>query len=451
MQLLKKVSAVRKNIHFQSLLGNGVMAVLGMLTIAILYRGLSVKDIGIYIFFLTILNLVDTLRSGFLTTAFIKFYSGTNEQRAREVSGSAWVLGLVITSITVIINIPAYFLSFYVSNEGLAVFLKLFSVVSLVSLPNFLASLMVQGNKRFDRLLWLRLINQGLFFLIALVLFMLKIAQLKYIIIAYVLCSATGSIFALLAGWTMIGTIKNFSKKTVTELYRFGRYSVGTNLSANLFSVTDTFFINFFLGPAALAVFNLGGKLLQIIEIPLVSFAASNMPGLSGYYNNGDKEKMMYVMKKMVGMLSVVIFGVMILSIIFAEPIIVLIGGEKYLQTEAPNLFRIFMTLAILYPADRFFALTVDIINKPKINLYKILAMLAVNLVGDYVGLAIYKSVYSIAIVNIIPIMVSITITFITLNKHVKFSFWNIYIIGYKEIVLLIKGTYTRFFKVQTS
>ena len=82
MQLLKKVSAVRKNIHFQSLLGNGVMAILGMLTIAILYRGLSVKDIGIYIFFLTILNLVDTLRSGFLTTAFIKFYSGTNEDRA---------------------------------------------------------------------------------------------------------------------------------------------------------------------------------------------------------------------------------------------------------------------------------------------------------------------------------------------------------------------------------
>ncbi len=451
MQVLKKVIAIRKNIHFQSLLGNGVMAVLGMLTIAVLYRGLSVKDIGIYIFFLTILNLVDTLRSGFLTTAFIKFYSGTDEQRAREVAGSAWVLGLIITCITVIINIPAYFLSFYVSNEGLAVFLKLFSVVSLVSLPYFLTSLMVQGNKRFDRLLWLRLINQGSFFLIALVLFILKIAQLKYIIMAYVLCSATSSLFALLAGWTMIGTIKNFSKSTVSELYRFGRYSVGTNLSANLFSVTDTFFINFFLGPAALAVFNLGGKLLQIIEIPLVSFAASNMPGLSGYYNNGDKEKMMYVMKKMVGMLSVVVFGIMILSVIFAEPIILIIGGEKYLQTEAPNLFRIFMTLAILYPADRFFALTVDIINKPKINLYKILAMLAVNLIGDYAGLAIYKSVYSVAIVNIIPILVSITITFIALNSYARFSFWKIYVIGYKEIVLSIKGSYARIFKVQTN
>jgi O-antigen/teichoic acid export membrane protein len=141
----------------------------------------------------------------------------------------------------------------------------------------------------------------------------------------------------------------------------------------------------------------------------------------------------------------------MILSIIFAEPIILVIGGEKYLHTEAPNLFRIFMTLAILYPADRFFALTVDVINKPKINMYKILTMLAVNLVGDYVGLTLFKSVYSIAIVNIIPIVASITITFLALNKYAKFGFWNIYVIGFKEIVLVIKSTYVRLFKVQAN
>lgn len=451
MQLFKFVSSLRKNIHLQSLLGNGVMAGLGMLTIALLFRGLSKTDMSIYVFFLTIMNLVDTLRSGFLTTAFIKFYSGTTEERGREVSGSAWVLGMIITCITVAINIPTYFISSYVSDEGLALFLKIFSIVSLVSLPNFLASLIVQGNKRFDRLLWLRLINQGSFFLITLTLFILKIAELKYIVMAYVFCSAIASITALLAGWTKVGTIKNFSKKTVAELYRFGRYSVGTNLSANLFSVTDTFFINFFLRQDALAVFNLGGRLLQIIEIPLVSFAASNMPGLSAYYNTGDKDKMMYVMKKMVGMLTVIIFGVMILSVIFAEPIIAMIGGEKYVNTEAPNLFRIFMILAMLYPADRFFALTVDVINKPKVNLYKILVMLSVNLIGDYVGLSIFKSVYSIAIVNIIPIVLSITITFITLNKYEKFNFLNIYAIGYKEVVLLIKGSYKRVFKLQSS
>lgn len=449
MSLIKNAFALTKNIHFQSLLGNGVMAILGMLTVALLYRELPLRDIGIYVFFMTILSLVDTLRSGFLTTAFIKFYSGTDEQRAFDVSGSAWALGLLITGITVIMNVPTYFLSSYVANEGIALFLKIFSVVSLVSLPTFMASLIVQGNRRFDRLLWLRLINQGLFFVIILVFFFCKIAQLKYIIIAYILCSFMSSFVALVLGWTMVGTIANATKKTISELYRFGRYSVGTNLSANLFSVTDTFFINFFLGPAALAVYNLSGKLLQIIEIPLVSFAASNMPVMSGYYNTGNKEKMMYVMKKMVGMLSMVIFFIAIFSIIFAEPIIRVIGGVKYLDTEAPNLFRVFMSLAILYPADRFFALTVDVINKPKVNLYKILAMLFINIIGDYLALTIYKSVYSIALVNIVPMIVSIIITYIALSEYAKFSFWNIYIIGYREIILFIKGMYSRLFKVQ--
>jgi O-antigen/teichoic acid export membrane protein len=210
-------------------------------------------------------------------------------------------------------------------------------------------------------------------------------------------------------------------------------------MSSNLFRVTDTFFINFFLGPGALAMYNLGGRLIQLVEIPLQSFVASGMPNLSSFYNNGQNDSMMYVMKKMVGMLTLAILVLAVFSVIFATPIITLIGGSQYSHSVAPNLFRLFIVFAVLYPTDRFFALTLDIIHKPEINFYKILVALGVNFICDVVGVTFFKSIYEIALPNIFPVAVAIIMGYIPLNKYYKFSFWNTYIVGYNESVLFIK------------
>ncbi len=439
MPFIEKVQASLKNIHFQSLMGNGVMAVLGMATIAILYRSLSVNDVGSYVFLTTMLILVDTLKSGFLTTAFIKFYSGTEKQRANEVAGAAWCLALVLSGVSILINGFTFFLSSYTHNVGMVLFLKYFSIISLTTLPSFMANLVVQGEKRFDRLLWLRLIYQLLFTGTIIILIVLKKATLTSIIVTYTAANLVASLATMLFGWTKIEAIKHSSVKAFWEIFHFGKYSLGTSLSSNLFAVTDTFFINFFLGPAALAIYNLGGKLLQIVEIPMLSFAASGMPSLAQLYNSNQKKKMVYLMKKMVGMLSIAIVGAAILSIIFAEPIIMLIGGTKYVHTEAANLFRILISIAVLYPFDRFFALTLDVIHKPKVNFYKILVMVALNLLADFIGLKFFKSIYVIAIANFFPVIAAILISYFPLNRYSKLNFWDIYSVGLKEIVLFIK------------
>ena len=88
-----------KNKHFLSLAGNGSMAVLAMLTVAILYRNLPVNEMGAWVFFQTVFVLLDTFRTGFLQVALIKFYSDTEAPRSTEVLGSVWYLALMITGI----------------------------------------------------------------------------------------------------------------------------------------------------------------------------------------------------------------------------------------------------------------------------------------------------------------------------------------------------------------
>lgn len=442
MNLIKKAISLFQNIHIQSLLGNGVMAIFNMLALALLYRALSVNDIGVYVLFMTILGLIDTIKSGLLTNAFLKFYSGTGLERANEVVGSAWALALIVTVFFLLVNFIAFWGLPYFPNLGTKLLIQYFSLITLSTLPSFMANLAVQGEKRFDRLLWLRLINQVLFVAIIIALIFLKQSTLQNIILTYAFANLIASLATILFGWTKLRSIRYANLKTIKDLFQFGKYSMGSSLSANLFRVVDIFFINYFLNPAALAMYNLGGRLLQFVEIPLLSFAASGMPVLAGFFNNQQKDQMMHFMKKLVGMMTIGITGIALISIVFANPIISLIGGEKYVNSEAVNLFRIFMSIAILYPMDRFFSLTLDVINKPQVNFYKILIMVVSNLLADYAGILIFKSVFGIAWANLVPVFIAIVISYVYLNRFYKFSIFSILKVGLEESQFLIKQVY---------
>ena len=428
-----------KNKHFLSLAGNGIMSVLGMITMAVLYRALPVSEIGVWVFFQSIVLLVDTFRSGFLTTAFIKFYAGATPERAAEVVGSAWYIASSITAILLLINLPAMFFLNEVTNPGLAMFFKWFGLTYIFTLPSFIATCVLQGDQRFDRLLLIRFISQGSFILFVIILIVINQISLQTVVYANLLSALITSLFALFAGWVHV---KLFVKRTgncIRELFHFGKYSVGTTLSSNLFRSSDTFIINFMLGPAALAVYNLGQRLMEVVEIPLRSFAATGMPALSAAYNQNNKQEVITTLKKYAGMLTVALVPVTIMAFLFANVAIGLIGGGKYIGTEAPNVLRIFMTFALLYPVDRFFALTIDVIHQPKINFIKVLVMLAGNIIFDFVGIYVFGNIYGVALATVVPILIGTLVGNWALQRYSRFSFISIYKFGYKELLQSIR------------
>lgn len=437
--MINRIISIYKNVHFQSLFGNGLMAGIGMITLALLYRSLSLSDIGVYIFVLTVNGFLDTFRGGFLTITFIKFHSGVDPERARGVAGSSWLLGIVITVLAICINVPTFFIANFYTDPSLVLSLKYLSIIPIVTLPSFMANCVVQADKRFDRLLLLRLLSQGTFMIAIIVLMFLHKTSLTSVLLAFVATNIFSSLCVLSLGWAEILSMKYATRAIFWELFHYGKYAMGTNISSSLFGITNTFAINFLIGPAALAVYNLGGKLIQIVEIPLLSFAATGMPILSTHYNKGEKMEMIKTLEKLVGMLTVILVPFVLLVLIFAEPIIQLVGGKAYTFTEAPNLLRIFIVMSLLYPADRYFALAVDVIHKPKVNFYKILIMLTVNILGVIIGIAVYHSVYAVAVALLFPTIIAIVITYYPLNSYSSLNFLKIYSIGFKEIFSQMK------------
>lgn len=428
------------NKHFLSLLGNGIMSVLGMATIAILCRVISIEAFGTWVFFQTILLLLDTFRSGFITTAFIKFYTGVNKERADDIEGSAWYLALIITIALTGVNAVAYFFLPFIHNEGLRLIIKWFAICFWSMLPYFMTTCILQANQRFDRLLAIRFINQGSF-IIAVIFFALTTdISLSHIIIGYLISFLFSGLFSLAKGWINITNLKNRTRGTVMQLYHFGKYTVGTSISANLFRTSDVLIINFLLGPAAVAIYNIGQRLMELVEIPLRSFAATGMPELAAAFNRDKKAEVIIIMKRYAGMLTIALVPACLMAVAFADIAIAVIGGGKYTGTEAANVFRLFMTFALLYPADRFFALTLDVVHLPKINFYKVLIMLIANIVFDLLGIALFKNIYGVALATVVPTLIGVIIAFWALNKYyMPFSFADVYKQGYTSLQLLLK------------
>jgi len=424
-------------------MGTGGMSVLTFLFTAILYRSLSIKEIGIWFFFQALLSFLDTFRQGFLTTAFIKFYSGTTVERGRTVIGSTWFIASMITLCLLIINIPLLFLNHFNADESLAFFVKYYSINLLCSLPMIVAMCIAQGELRFDILLYIRMFQVLLLIALLLSLSIFKMNTLENLMAANIIAALSTSALTLLMGWSGISHFFRKEKQCVKEIFDFGKYTVGTSISSSLFGVTDTFVINFMLGPSSLAIYNLGKRLMEVVEIPLRSFVATAMPSLSKAFNKGDKNGFINVMKKYIGMITIGLVPVLIAAYIFADLGMSIIGGGQYHNTEAGRtavtIFRIFTTFALLYPADRFMSVALDAIHKPQINFLKVVVMLVVNLLADFAGIYIFGNVYGIVVGTLFPTITAVAISYYYINKgYQKFSLLNSYQTGYQELTKII-------------
>ena len=423
-------------------MGTGGMSVLTFIFTAILFRSLSVRDLGIWFFFQTYLSFLDTFRQGFLTTAFIKFFAGTSEERGHEVIGSTWFIATCITFFFVALNIPFFFFLKDVGDDSLRYFFKYFSVNLLCSLPMILAMCIAQAKLRFDTLLYIRMFQVLLLTGLLGFLIIFKKTTLDHLMYANIIAALATSSLTIFMGWS---GIKYFFKKraaTVREIFDFGKYTVGTSISSNLFGVTDTTVLNFMIGPSALAIYNLGKRLLELVEIPIRSFTATAMPSLAAAYNRGNKEEVITIMKKYIGMVTVGLIPVLLVSYFIAPFAMGIIGGGQYKATVAGGMavviFRLYLSFSLLAPLDRFMAVALDAIHKPQINFYKVIVMVVVNLVTDVILVLIFGNVYGVVIATIFPVLAAIIISNYHLQKYGRFELVSMYTLGYTALRDLI-------------
>lgn len=416
------MKALLRNRHLQSLSGNGAMAVLSVFTYSILFRFLSEAAMGNWVFFQFAFLLLDTFRTGLLQTPLIKFYAGADAERQRAVAGAAWHIGLLVTGVFVVLNLVALPLAGLIPDVGLRGLLPWFGLTLVATLPFNVAVWMLQAEERFDRILWVRLLSQGSFIVVIFGLYLVHSVTLTHVIEAFVGSSALASVVTTLAGWGQLVAWRHRTAATVREVFHFGKYSFGTYLCSNLLRSSDVFVIRFMLGPAALAIYNLPQRLLEIIEMPLRSGLATAMPSMSAAVNQERPALVAELLRRYVGVLTVLFLVLVVGVLVFADVIVGLIGGGKYVGTEAAGVYRILITCSLLFPLERFLGVTLDIIGRPQINLIKVILALVVNVATDILCIRLTHNIYGAAWASVFTLVASTLYGYFMLRRYLPIS-----------------------------
>ena len=353
------LSKIIKEDNFLSLAGNLLIAVLGIAVFALLARGLKPEDFAQWVIFISGGSLIEMLRFGITNNALVRFLSGASKEQGEKLIGSNVFLSLVSTAIIVLLMLIIKEL--FKDTIRLSVYHLFFSwypLLAFVNLPWNNALIVLQAKMNYGKILLIKALNSGLFFLFIVgntVVFNLSIMQIIWVFLAI---NAITSIVTILKGWDGLAFMRRANKTTNATLLNFGKYSTFTLIGTNLLRNADLIIISISpLGSAAVALFSIPLKLTELQQIPLRSFAATAFPRMSRASLDGNIEAVKNLFYSYSGALTYLFVVISAITFIFAEQFVVLASGYQYLDEASTTfdivaLVRIFSIYGLLLPID---------------------------------------------------------------------------------------------------
>lgn len=427
-------AAIFKSKSFISLIGNGISAALGVLSFAILARMLpdDKHDFGVWILFLSVYGVFDTLRVGMILNAMVRNVSQAGSvERENEIVGSSLRLSVILTVLFILLIGLAY-AGFFITSSLLA-YLYLFkwlALMALLTLPHNFSTWYLNAHLRIMPMSLIRIINQALFIALAIPMYRMHTA-LESIFGAYALAQLFTSVFCIIKGWSGMSIITKATRVGVKEIFDFGKYSMGTLIGSNFLKNSDTWLISRFIDAVAVAVYSVPTKVVEIIELPVRSFAVTNLPLLSKLHGENKPELLKKEFERKTGFIFIMLLPVSVMCFILAPFIVTVLGGEAY--SDSVILLRLFTLYTALTPLDKMTGVMLDIINKPQMNFVKVIVMLVVNVIGDVVCLFVFGTLESVAIVSTFTFGTGMIFGFVLLKKYINLSLRNTLALGINE------------------
>lgn len=358
---------------------------IALVTFSLLARALTKEDFGHWAFFLAVYGLLEMALSGLVRTPMIRMAANTEDYSYNEVLASAWDIVIkTAVPIGVFVGLGFFIASWETGDEVYFHFAYWFPLYFFLTLPQLIGMWNANALMRFQRVLVIRATSVSLFLAGVLYVYLTE-GDLELIFWFYLIATAGSSALVLGFGWASIKCYFRYKKTYRKEILNFGKYSMGTTISSSLLVNSDSFIIMYFLGPTALALYEIPKRISGLYDIPLRSVLQLSYPHLSKRVGRADNADFRTEFERILGFTFLMLLPLGIIIFVFAEYFVTLLGGADY--SSSGNILRVFAIFLMLSPLDRFSGLVLDVLNRPNVNFNKVLVMLLVNVIGDFLAI----------------------------------------------------------------
>jgi O-antigen/teichoic acid export membrane protein len=428
-QLISKI--VRED-NFLSLMGNLIIAVLGLGGFALLARSLNADQFAQWVLFISGGSLVEMIRFGITNNGLVRFLSGASNKDSAQLIGSNVLISLVATTLiaTLLIIIKLVF-NEAITNSGYNLFFTWYPILAFINLAWNNATVVLQAKMEYGKILTIKAINSGLFFSVLIINIELSLS-VEALVMVLLVVNLTTSLVCIVRAWDGLNFIRKANKLKIKTLLNFGKYSTFTLIGTNLLRNADILIISISpFGSEAVALFSIPLKLTELQQIPLRSFAATAFPKMSKASLEGKVKEVQHLFYTYSGALTYLFLLISTITFVFAEEFVILISGDQYLNAATPGfnivtIVRILSVYGLLLPIDRMTGIGLDSINKPNINALKVSVMLGANIIGDIIAVFVFESLEMVAVSTLVFTTVGILLGVYFLNKEFRLSSFDI-------------------------
>ena len=374
-------------------------AIIGVLSFMWLVRVTVPVVLGEYLIYMAAVVMFEMVKSGGLQSALVMRIAKSDTDHRRQISGSAyWLAGTFSLAVSVIL-VVLYVLPVFANSPGVRVFCGWYAVVGLLTVPLHIAEAEAIARQELKFILSLRLAQSANALIIA-AYASFGAQSLEALATVHLCFTAVLLIVVLLLRRTNPTDIRHRVWSEIAKLFHLVKYTLATLGTTNLLKTADTFLIGALMGPAAVALYAVPLKLTELFEIPLRSLSTTAFPQLAGHFNHQDRGAFKYSFVQYVSWSYLLYLPALIGAFILAPWLVVLLGGQAYAETA--SVFRVLILFGLFLPLNRMTGISLDALQLPKQNFYKVAVMALINIIGDWIAIKYTGSLNWVAFVSVL-------------------------------------------------
>jgi O-antigen/teichoic acid export membrane protein len=353
-----------------SLLEKGVAMAFNLGTTLLLLRLLTPNDFAAWGLFVILGYFVEMGRSGLIQNAMIRHLAlhRDNPETCAAISTAALTLHLCFSVFSnLLIWLGAGWMASYYQAPQLTHLLPVYFGINLVMAFYAHGYFVQQASSEFRGVFWGAVFLRGLPFGWVLCCWMTGMpVELPRLAVAMLAGSVVGGV----AVWWYARPFLAFSRKPdpvwIGKLLDFGKYVLGTNLSTMFYKNIDKLTLGHLLGPAAFAVYDVAGKVTQLIEMPSFSVAAVVFPHGAGRMAREGAEGIKRLYERSVAAILAIILPFAVGVWCFAEEIMAVFAGPAYVA--GADVLRLTAFFGLFLPFAVQFGTVLDSTGRPSLN-----------------------------------------------------------------------------------
>lgn len=335
-----------------SFIGLGFAAVVGFVYTVILARVLGPEKFGVFSSVVALIAIVYSLGDFGIASALINFIPKLKDQRPLLISTSFWFEVVVGALILVIFSVFAIFHQNIVPGSLVNQLL-----IAGVLAVNYLFIGYIQGiftaERRFVGYSFTQIIDAGVKILIVFILLYFSRLSIETALLANVI----STVFAILItfGRDLLKINRSFHREIFTKLFHFAKWIAVTRVFSVFISRIDVILLNLLSSSFQAGIFAAASRITLLFSLLVSSLGAVVNPRFSGFDN---KQKVISYIKKLLGLITLV-SGLMLITALFAKPIINIVFGDKFVAAipvfqaltiaMIPFIYSLITTPALIY------------------------------------------------------------------------------------------------------